>query len=248
MRAVARRRARGRSPRSSAGTTSSRRWPTPAYFSRSASSSARVPEHTTRPARGASVSKSASQIQEMSRPSAMRSLRTIHTSSSPSPSAAASVRNTSFAPAGFLTSRIASLAVAEVDLLRAAERGRRTTRGPRLISSSVDPELRGSRRRPRSRCRRCRGRGGAARRSISPRGRGEREAASPTCRAAPRRRAATGGLRAARCRSSGTRSRRGGRGRRPSTCTRCRSGGSASRRRRARSAPARASGPRGRSR
>ena len=100
--------AAGRRPRTSAAAPAPRR----AFPSR-------------RPGRraGASVSKSASQIQEMSRPSAMRSLRTIHTSSSPSPSAPASVRNTSFAPAGFFTSRIASLAVAEVDLLRPAERG-----------------------------------------------------------------------------------------------------------------------------
>ena len=75
--------ARGRAPRSSAGITSSRRWPTPAYFSRSASSAARVPAHTTRPARGARISKSASQIQEMSRPSAIPSLRAINRSSSP---------------------------------------------------------------------------------------------------------------------------------------------------------------------
>ena len=62
---------------------------TPAYLSRSASSSARVPEQID-PARrvGASSSKSASQIQEMSRPSAIPSLSAIQRSSPPSPSAA----------------------------------------------------------------------------------------------------------------------------------------------------------------
>ncbi len=78
----------------------------PAYFSRSAISSARVPEQVTCRTRPASTSKSASQIHEMSRPSAMLSLRAIHRSRSPSSSV--SVRSTSFAPAGFLISRIDS--------------------------------------------------------------------------------------------------------------------------------------------
>ncbi len=79
---------------------------TPAYLSRSAISSARVPVHVIRRARPASSSKSASQIHEMSRPSAMPSLSAIQRSSAPSSSV--SVRSTSFAPAGFFTSRIAS--------------------------------------------------------------------------------------------------------------------------------------------
>ena len=53
---------------------------------------------------GATVSQSASHTHETSRPSAMRSLRTPKRSSAPPSSA--SVRRTSFAPAGFLTSRI----------------------------------------------------------------------------------------------------------------------------------------------
>ena len=53
----------------------------PAYLSRSAISSARVPEQVTCRTRPASTSKSASQIHEMSRPSAMLSLRAIHRSS-----------------------------------------------------------------------------------------------------------------------------------------------------------------------
>ena len=71
---------------------------------RSAISSARVPEQVARRTRPASTSKSASQIQETSRPSAMRSFSASQRSSPPSSSV--SVRSTSFAPAGFLTSRI----------------------------------------------------------------------------------------------------------------------------------------------
>ena len=56
--------------------------------------------------RPASSSKSASQIQDTSRPSAMLSLSTP--SRSCSPGSSASVRSTSLAPAGFLTSRIRS--------------------------------------------------------------------------------------------------------------------------------------------
>ena len=78
----------------------------PAYFRRSAISSARVPEHVTRLILPARSSKSASQIQETSRPSAIRSLRASQRSSEPSSSV--SVRSTSLAPAGFLTSRIDS--------------------------------------------------------------------------------------------------------------------------------------------
>ena len=76
----------------------------PAYFSRSAISSARVPEQVARRTLPASTSKSASQIQETSRPSAMRSFSASHRSIEPPSSV--SVRSTSLAPAGFLTSRI----------------------------------------------------------------------------------------------------------------------------------------------
>ena len=57
------------------------------------------------PDRGSRSSKSASQTQEMSRPSAIRSLSAIQRSI-PSPASSLSVRRTSFAPAGFLISRI----------------------------------------------------------------------------------------------------------------------------------------------
>ena len=88
-------------------TTRRRSTGTPAYFRRSASSAARVPAQVTRrDARTASSSKSASHIQETSRPSAVRSLRIASTSSSPGSSA--SVRRISLAPAGFLISRIDS--------------------------------------------------------------------------------------------------------------------------------------------
>ena len=142
---------------------------TPAYLRRSASSSARVPEQTTRAAWGASVSKSASQIQEMSRPSAMRSLRTIHTSR-PAPSAAASVRKTSFAPAGILDQQDRELAIRRG---RSAPRGRTRPRRTRARAGSRRGSRRaaGNRRRRRGRCRRCRGRGGAARRALRPAGR-----------------------------------------------------------------------------
>ena len=71
---------------------------------------------------GASSSQSASQTHDTSRPSAMRSLR-MPNRSSPSPSSA-SVRSTSLAPAGFLTSRMDVGAPADLDRLGAAEGGR----------------------------------------------------------------------------------------------------------------------------
>jgi hypothetical protein len=89
-------------PRSTAIASGS----TPAYFSRSAISSARVPEQVARRMRPASSSKSASQIQETSRPSAIPSFSAIQRSTWPSSSV--SVRRTSFAPAGFLTSSSAT--------------------------------------------------------------------------------------------------------------------------------------------
>ena len=63
-----------------------------------------MPEQVARRTRPASSSKSASQIQETSRPSAMLSFSASHRSSFPSSSV--SVRSTSLAPAGFFTSRI----------------------------------------------------------------------------------------------------------------------------------------------
>ena len=89
---------------------------------------------------GASVSKSASQIHDTSRPSAMRSLSTIHTSS-PAPSAAARVRNTSFAPAGFLTSRIASLRPPTA-ICSARPNAAAKVSSPRRTSSRVMPSCR----------------------------------------------------------------------------------------------------------
>ena len=77
-----------------------------AYLSRTAISSARVPEHVIRRTRPRSSSKSASQIQDTSRPSAIRSLRASQRSSESSSSV--SVRSTSLAPAGFLIRRIDS--------------------------------------------------------------------------------------------------------------------------------------------
>ena len=79
---------------------------TPAYFRRSASSAARVPLQVARRTRGARTSKSASQTQETSFPSAVRSLRMP--SRSCSPGSRVSVRRTSLAPAGFFTSRSVS--------------------------------------------------------------------------------------------------------------------------------------------
>ena len=95
---------------SMAGTTSILSSGQPAYLRRSASSGARVPAQVTRCTESASSSKSASQIQETSRPSAIRSLRAIQRSSSPSPASRRSVRSTSLAPAGFLIRRIESSA------------------------------------------------------------------------------------------------------------------------------------------
>ncbi len=111
-------RRRGRPP--TAARRAGARAATPAYFSRSASSAARVPLHVTRRTRSAMNSKSASHTHETSWPSAVRSLSTAKTSCSPSSSA--SVRSTSLAPAGFLTSRIASSRPPTTHGLGAAER------------------------------------------------------------------------------------------------------------------------------
>src|SRR5919201_2968119 len=92
-------------PWPSPGSTAIRSAGTPAYLRRTAISAARVPLHVAQRTRGARISKSASQTQLTSRPSAMLSLRTARTSCSPS--SKTSVRSTSLAPAGFLTRRIA---------------------------------------------------------------------------------------------------------------------------------------------
>ena len=89
------------------GTTSIAAGSTPAYFSRSAASLARVPEQTTLRRRGATTSQSTSQTQETSRPSAMRSL----SANSIEAASAGRMRSTSFAPAGFLISSNTSSAV-----------------------------------------------------------------------------------------------------------------------------------------
>ena len=89
-----------------AGSTSIESTGQPAYFSRSAISGARVPAQTTRRTRPASSSKSASQTQETSRPSAIRSLSAIQRSIGSRSASRPSVRRTSLAPAGFLISRI----------------------------------------------------------------------------------------------------------------------------------------------
>ena len=106
----------------------------PAYLSRNASSAALVPAQVTRRTRPASSSKSASQIHETSCPSAVRSLRIPSRSSSPCSSV--SVRRTSFAPAGFLISRIDSSVPDERDPLGAAE-----CRADRLEPGHDLPEL-----------------------------------------------------------------------------------------------------------
>ena len=89
-------------PRSSAGITSSRRWPTPAYFSRSASSSARVPEQTTRA--GARRERLEVGVPD---PRDVAPVRDAVVEDHPHVELAlavrpASVRNTSFAPGGVL--------------------------------------------------------------------------------------------------------------------------------------------------
>ena len=97
----------------------------PAYLRRRAISGARVPVQTARRTPPASSSKSASQIQETSRPSAMRSFSASQRSmpaAAPSLSSA-SVRSTSFAPAGFLISRIETGLPVHLDRLDAAEDG-----------------------------------------------------------------------------------------------------------------------------
>ena len=95
------------------------------------------PSRSTRRTRPASSSKSASQIQETSRPSAIRSLSASQRSSRPSSSI--SVRSTSFAPAGFLTSRIEQLAAAHRDRLHAAEGAAEALERPRTTSPSGTP-------------------------------------------------------------------------------------------------------------
>ena len=124
------------------------------------------------------------------------------------------MRSTSFAPAGFLTSRIESGAAVERRSSPRARTPPRRPRGPPRRRPSGDAEREAQRGRRRARCRRCRGRGAAARPRASPRGVRSVNAAprmpSSSHVARPRPPA-----RAARGRSSGSGSGRGGRGRRP---------------------------------
>ncbi len=95
----------------------------PAYFRRSASSGARVPLQVAWRTRPASSSKSASQIQETSRPSAILSLRTPSRSCSPG-----SERERAqhlVGAGGILDEQDPHLAPADVHGLGAAERGLR---------------------------------------------------------------------------------------------------------------------------
>ena len=119
----------------------------PAYFRRRAISGARVPAQTTRRTRPESSSKSASQIHETSRPSAMRSFSAIQRSM-PSPasrsrasSSSARVRSTSLAPAGFLISRIET-GLPATSIVSTRPNTARIDSRPERISSSETPERR----------------------------------------------------------------------------------------------------------
>ena len=90
---------------------------------------------------GASSSQSASQTHEMSRPSAVLSFSTPNRSSC-SPSSA-SVRSTSLAPAGFLTSRI-DVGRPPRSSVSARPNAGATARSPAAIASSGAPRARQS--------------------------------------------------------------------------------------------------------
>ena len=127
-------------PRSRSTTSSP---PISAYLRRSAISSARVPEQVTRRHRPRSSSKSASQIHETSRPSAIRSLSAIQRSSDRSRGpACAGPRSCppGSSPAGS----------------RPRDRGRRSSRRARMRPRS-SPETRRWSRGPRPASTRCRG-------------------------------------------------------------------------------------------
>ena len=219
------------SERSMSGTTSIASVGQPAYFSRRAISGARVPAQTTRRTWPAKSSKSASQIQETSRPSAMRSLSAIQRSRPPSsPASSFSVRRTSLAPAGFLISRIETGTPATSIV---STRPKAACISPRAVTirSGATPRLRPGRHR----------REGvvdvveAGQRQLQPElagGAANRRPGSPPSRVArssSRRRPGA----AARRRSWDTRSGPGGRRRRARRRRGGRSGGSAWRRRRA---------------
>src|SRR5580765_6611585 len=127
------------SPASSEGTTSIRSGSRPPYLKRSASSAARSPVATNRSRPARIGSKSTSQIQETSRPSAIASFNPITTTEGVPPSTI--VRTASFAPAGFLISSI------------------RRLRSPTAIRSK----------RPRARCTRCIDQASADARAALPR-------------------------------------------------------------------------------
>ena len=138
----------GRRPRTSSAAPARRR------ACRSRSSGARAARST---------SQSASHTQETSRPSAMRSLSTPRRSSSPPSSA--SVRSTSLAPAGFLTSRIEGRRPARSSVSARPKAGATASQaGDDVVERRR--RARGTARRRRARCRRCRGRGAGARRGA----------------------------------------------------------------------------------
>ena len=97
-----------------------------------------MPAQTTRRTAPASSSKSASQTQETSRPSAIRSLRAIQRSIRRRVAASSrSVRSTSLAPAGFLISRIETAVPADLDRLDPAEGGAHPPRAAAIRSGAT---------------------------------------------------------------------------------------------------------------
>ena len=95
---------------------------TPAYFSRSAISSARVPEQVDPPHAAARAARSR-RPRSRRRRGRRRCGRSARARGRARPSSSVSVRSTSFAPAGFLTSRIETSRPVDRDRLHAAERG-----------------------------------------------------------------------------------------------------------------------------
>ena len=145
------------------GSTAIRSSGQPAYFSRSAISGARVPAQVTRRTAPASTSKSASQTQETSRPSAIRSFSAIQ-------------RSTGSARLGLQLQRAQDLVGARrvldqqdrdrlppTAIVSTRPKAARISRRAAATRSGVDPEPQAPRRSPPARCRRCRGRGGGAR-------------------------------------------------------------------------------------
>ena len=158
-----RRRARRRAPRLEVGLDVQALGRRRRRTSAAARARPRACRCTSRGARAPAItSKSASHTQEMSRPSAILSLRTASTSCSPGSSA--SVRSTSLAPAGFLTSRIARSRPA-ICTVSARPNAACVRLQPGDDVGQRRAERAASGRRRRARCRRCRGRGGGGRRS-----------------------------------------------------------------------------------